>query len=107
MQDITLTAAFTTKASATEDNSLVIQGMANTVAKDRAGDVIIAEAWTTSNALTNYMKNPIILAFHNHSLPIGTAISITPTEKGLEVWCNRHDCKIIHINFNGNKVSLL
>ena len=85
MENLSLTAAFTTKASDTEDDTLVIKGMANTVAKDRAGDVIVAEAWTTSNALTNYMKNPIVLAFHNHSLPIGSVVKITPTALGLEV----------------------
>ncbi len=24
------------------------------------------------------------------------------TKKGLQVWCNRHDCNILHIDFEGN-----
>ena len=67
----------------TED--LIIEGYANTVTKDRAGDVIPADTWKTGNALSNYMKNPIILAFHDHSLPIGSAIDVSVTELGLFV----------------------
>lgn len=84
MKDLQLSALFKTKQSSdSSDDSLIITGMANTTAKDRAGDVILASAWTTSNALKNYMKNPIILAFHDHKLPIGKAISIAPTPEGL------------------------
>jgi len=25
------------------------------------------------------------------------------TDKGLQVWCNRHDCNVVHIDFEGNK----
>lgn len=25
------------------------------------------------------------------------------TKKGLQIWCNRHDCNIIHIDFEGHK----
>lgn len=64
---------------------LVIRGYANTISKDRAGDVIPADTWRTSNALTNYLKNPILLAFHDHSLPIGEVTEINITESGLEV----------------------
>lgn len=67
------------------DAPLIIRGFANTISKDRAGDVIPASAWTTSNALKNYFKNPIILFAHDHSRPIGTATEITPTEMGLQI----------------------
>lgn len=77
------------KSIATKDDSadspLIIRGFANTVTKDRAGDVIPASAWTTSNALKNYMKNPIMLFGHDHSRPIGKVISLEPTEMGLIV----------------------
>jgi HK97 family phage prohead protease len=85
LNNLTVTAAFSTTKALTAEGNLVIVGMANTVAKDRSGDVILASAWTTSNALTNFMKNPIILAFHDHRQPIGKAISIKPTSYGLEV----------------------
>ena len=84
MKQFELSANFTKKAVA-ENDSLIISGYANTTSKDRAGDVILASAWTTSNALQNYMKNPIILAFHDHSRPIGKALNITPTAQGLEL----------------------
>lgn len=77
------------KSIATKDDSenspLIIRGFANTVTKDRAGDVIPASAWTTSNALKNYMKNPIMLFGHDHSRPIGKVISLEPTEMGLMI----------------------
>lgn len=78
--------AYIKEIKVTEDNGdIVIRGYANTIAKDRAGDVIPAETWKTSNALTNYMKNPILLAFHDHKLPIGEVTELNITEEGLEV----------------------
>lgn len=64
--------------------SLFIEGYANTVSKDRVGDVIVAEAWT-KGGLTNYLKNPIILGFHQHSNPIGVAENISADSKGLKI----------------------
>lgn len=75
----------TIKAVEATEKSLKIRGFANTVSKDRAGDVIVASAWTTSNALKNYMKNPIILFGHDHERPIGKCVDIVPTEMGLEI----------------------
>lgn len=75
----------TIKAVEATDKSLKIRGFANTVSKDRAGDVIVASAWTTSNALKNYMKNPIILFGHDHERPIGKCLDMVPTEMGLEI----------------------
>ncbi len=68
-----------------DDNSpLTIKGYANTVSKDRAGDVIVKEAWE-KGAMDDYLKNPIVLAFHDYSRPVGTTISHTVTDKGLEI----------------------
>jgi HK97 family phage prohead protease/HK97 family phage major capsid protein len=67
------------------DEDLIIEGYANTVSKDRAGDVIPSDTWKTGNALNNYMKNPILLAFHNHSMPIGKALEVSVTEFGLYI----------------------
>jgi len=63
---------------------LEIIGYANTTIKDRQGDVIISEAWT-KGGLTNYSKNPIVLAFHNHSKPIGKATSLSVDTNGLKI----------------------
>jgi HK97 family phage prohead protease/HK97 family phage major capsid protein len=68
-----------------DGEDLIIEGYANTVTKDRAGDVIPMEAWMTKNALTNYLKNPIVLAYHNHSMPIGAMIGHEVTEIGLKI----------------------
>ncbi len=68
-----------------DDEALIIEGYANTVAKDRAGDVIPASTWKKAGALDNYLKNPILLAFHNHSKPIGKATDITVTDLGLKI----------------------
>lgn len=73
------------KAVEATEKSLKIRGFANTISKDRAGDVIVASAWTTSNALKNYMKNPIILFGHDHERPIGKCLDMVPTEMGLEI----------------------
>lgn len=78
--------AYIKSVTLSEDNGdIIIRGYANTIAKDRAGDVIPAETWKTSNALFNYMKNPILLAFHDHKLPIGEVTELNITENGLEV----------------------
>lgn len=68
-----------------DSGELVIEGYANTVAKDRAGDVIPASAWQTENALTNYLKNPIILAYHDHSRPIGKMIDYEVDGTGFKI----------------------
>jgi len=78
--------AYIKSVSLTEDTGdIIIRGYANTVTKDRAGDVIPTETWKSSNALTNYMKNPILLAFHDHKLPIGEVTELNITPEGLEV----------------------
>lgn len=74
-----------TKATPAGDGVITIEGYANTVDKDRAGDVILATAWQTRNALTNYKKNPIILFGHDHRRPVGSCIEVRPDEKGLFV----------------------
>lgn len=63
--------------------SINIEGYANTVQVDRVGDVIPATAW--HKALENYLKNPIILAHHDHAEPIGRMMEHRVDEKGLWV----------------------
>jgi hypothetical protein len=38
--------------------SLKIAGYANTITKDRAGDVVTAEAW--AKGVENYRRNPVL-----------------------------------------------
>lgn len=78
---LNLAASFdVTKAD--EDDSLVIEGYANTTDKDRAGDVVLQEAWN-KGGMDNYLQNPIILGFHKHDNPIGKMDAHTVNSKGL------------------------
>jgi len=74
------------KAKQADDGSedLVIQGYANTVDKDRHGDIVAVEAWT-KGGLDNYLMNPIVLAYHDHSKPIGSVVDHYIDSKGLHV----------------------
>ncbi len=63
-KNIFLTSNFTIKRMDDEDDEkILIEGFANTTTKDRSGDIILEEAWT-KGGLDNYLKNPILLAFH-------------------------------------------
>jgi HK97 family phage prohead protease len=73
------------KTEENEDGSLQITGHASTNDKDRSGDIIVSDAWKKSEALANYLKNPIILAFHDMARPIGKAIAHEVDEKGLKI----------------------
>ena len=66
------------------DTTLIISGFANTTTKDRVGDVILEEAWT-KGGLDNYLKNPIVLAYHDPSKPIGEVVDYGVNNKGLHV----------------------
>ena len=61
--------------------SILIEGYANTVDKDRAGDVVPAHVWELG--IKNYLKNPIILAHHDMSKPIGRMTDFSVDSKGL------------------------
>lgn len=67
-----------------EDETLTIEGFANTTTKDRVGDIILEEAWT-KGGLDNYLKNPIILAYHNHEKPIGNTVDYGINHNGLKI----------------------
>tara|TARA_E500000075_G_scaffold135112_1_gene154466 strand:- start:753 stop:2714 length:1962 start_codon:yes stop_codon:yes gene_type:complete len=77
-----LTSTF--KSEAHEDGSVMVRGMASTVDFDRAGDSIVADAWT-KGGLGNFEKNPVILFNHDHNKPIGRATKVTPTGDGLHM----------------------
>lgn len=70
--------------SSEEDGPLKITGYANTTTKDRQGDVVPEEAWK-KGALTNYAKNPVILAFHDHKRPVGKATGLEVDKGGLKI----------------------
>jgi HK97 family phage prohead protease/HK97 family phage major capsid protein len=74
-----------TKSSlpATDDSgeSVTIEGYASTTDVDRHGDIVPASVW--EKGVDNYLKNPVILAYHNHSEPIGRMIEHRVDAKGL------------------------
>lgn len=77
--------SFKIKAANDETESIVISGYASTVSKDRAGDVVAAQAWEKESALTNYLKNPIVLFGHDHDQPVGKMIDYELDDYGLMV----------------------
>jgi len=83
-KEMQINANFKIKAVNKEKESITIEGFANTTDKDRAGDVILEEAWT-KGGLDNYLKNPILLAFHNHERPIGEVTEYSVNNQGLKL----------------------
>ena len=64
-----------------EDQSIMIEGYASTNDKDRHGDVVPTGVW--EKGLADYLKNPVILAYHNHTMPVGKMVEHRVDEKGL------------------------
>jgi HK97 family phage prohead protease/HK97 family phage major capsid protein len=64
-----LNSAFSVKAADSADQSIYIEGYASTVDVDRHGDVVPTSVW--EKGMQNYLKNPVILAYHDHNNPIG------------------------------------
>ena len=81
---LNISSGFTIKSTEEDGDSIKIEGYANTTTKDRIGDVIVEEAWK-KGGLNNYLKNPIILAYHNHSKPIGRLLEYSIDAYGLKV----------------------
>ena len=67
-----------------DSEDLLIEGYANTTEKDRVGDVVQKEAWE-GDGLKNFLKNPIVLAFHDRSKPVGKVVAHQVDEKGLKI----------------------
>ena len=77
-------ANFKIKQLGEDSDSVIIEGFANTTDKDRTGDVVLQEAWT-KGGLDNYLNNPIVLAYHDHTQPIGEVTEYDVSNKGLHV----------------------
>jgi len=71
------------EAGNSDDNSVMISGYASTQDVDRHGDVVPASVW--KKGLENYLKNPIILAFHDHTQPVGKMVE-HKIEKDQGLW---------------------
>ena len=66
-----------------EQDSIYIEGYASTNDMDRSGDVVPSSVWAAG--IQNFLKNPIILAQHDHSNPIGRMVEHKVTPIGLYV----------------------
>src|SRR5210317_562213 len=78
-----LNSSFESKAFKKGSKSLNIAGYANTTVKDRAGDVVTAEAW--AKGVENFRRNPVLLYQHKHDCPIGKVSRIQVDNKGIFV----------------------
>jgi len=64
-------------------DSVTIEGYASTNDVDRHGDIVPASVWEAG--IQNYLKNPVILAYHQHDEPVGRMTDHRVDEKGLYV----------------------
>ena len=64
-----------------ELKSVMIEGYASTNDIDRSNDIVSAAVW--EKGLENYLKNPIILAYHDYTKPIGRMVEHKTDSKGL------------------------
>jgi HK97 family phage prohead protease/HK97 family phage major capsid protein len=74
---------FVVKSVEKKAGGLQIAGYANTVTKDRVGDIIVPSAWT--KGIDNFKKNPILLYQHDPSKPIGRVTDCKVDKTGLFV----------------------
>lgn len=66
-----LSSAFSVKQDQ-KDQAVYIEGYASTTDVDRHGDVVPTSVW--EKGIQNYIKNPVILAFHDHNKPCGRMV---------------------------------
>ena len=71
----------TLPASTDSEDSIYISGYASTNDVDRQGDVVPPSVW--NKGIASYLKNPVILAYHDHSEPVGRMVEHRVDEKGL------------------------
>ena len=78
-----LDTAFVKKLDQDEEgiSSVLVEGYASTNDIDRSGDVVSATVW--EKGLENYLKNPIILAYHDYHKPVGRMVEHKMDSKGL------------------------
>lgn len=76
-----INSAFSIKSDASSDSSVYIEGYASTNDVDRHGDVVPSSVW--EKGIQNYLKNPVVLAYHDHGQPIGRMVEHKTDSKGL------------------------
>jgi len=83
-KDLKIVSDFTVKGMTEDNEDIIIEGYANTTDKDRVGDVVVESAWV-NGGLDNYLKNPVLLAYHDHSRPVGVMTEYGVNNKGLHI----------------------
>ena len=80
-----LSSQFTKELPSVTDviESIFISGYASVNSPDRVGDVVPSSVW--EKGMVNYLKNPIVLAYHDHDDPVGRVIEHKVDSKGLWV----------------------
>lgn len=73
--------SFTKGAGDSED--LIIEGYASTVSNDRADHVVLASSW--EKGIIEYLRNPVVLAFHQYDNPVGKVLDYKVDAFGLWV----------------------
>jgi HK97 family phage prohead protease/HK97 family phage major capsid protein len=63
------------------DETLHVEGYASVAVPDRAGDLIPTAVW--DKGMSNYLKNPILLAYHDHEKPAGRIVEHRVDSRGL------------------------
>lgn len=78
-----LDAVFSKELKEDEDGlkSVMIEGYASTNDIDRSNDIVSASVW--EKGLENYLKNPIILAYHDYTKPVGRMVEHKTDSTGL------------------------
>lgn len=61
--------------------NIYISGYASVNSPDRVGDVVPTSVW--EKGMQNYLKNPVILAHHDHSSPVGRMVDHKIDQSGL------------------------
>lgn len=82
-----------TNSTKAADGSVSIEGYANTVDRDRVGDIVLPEAFKAT--LPEYLKNPILLYMHNWERPIGTVVEAKIDERGLWIRASISNAAIV------------
>lgn len=80
-----LSSQFTKELPTADDtiDSIYISGYASVNSPDRAGDVVPSSVW--EKGMENYLKNPVVLAYHEHDDPIGRVTEHKIDSRGLWV----------------------
>lgn len=91
MKKLASTESFEIKS---QDSATYIEGLANKFVVDRGSDIIQTDAWD----LESFKKNPIILVNHGMDtmggIPVGKAVEVRPTDKGLFIKVRLSNSKV-------------